>query len=162
MIRRSRAASRGSARSRSASLDPSSTNTSSQFSYACATTDSIASSSQCTGVSKTGVITLISGFAANARDSFRIRSRSRPAARCRSNHCWYSLEATERRRTRAGRRSFFQTAFASFSGRRYGASNIWPTRRSGDFRRVCFCSFNTFNSRRYSLSLSSFSSSTAI
>jgi hypothetical protein len=162
MIRRSRAASRGSARSKSASLEPSSINTSSQFSCACASTDSIASSSRCTGVSKTGVITLISGFEENARDSFRIRSRSRAVARCRSNHSWYSLGATDRRRSPAGRRSFFQTVFASFSGRRYGASNIWPTRRSGDFRRVRFCSFSNFNSRRYSLSFSNFSSSAAI
>ena len=162
IIRRSRAASTGSARSKSASLDPSSINTSSQSSYACASTDSIASSRCSTGVSKTGVITLMNGLKAKARDSFRIRSRSCGVARWRSNHFWYSLGAMERRRTRVGRRSLFQTVFASLSGRRYGASNIWPTRRSGDFRRVCLCSFSNFNSRRYFLSLSSFSSSPAI
>lgn len=118
--------------------------------------------SRCTGVSNTGVMTLISGLETNPRDSLRIRSRSRAFARCRSNHSWYSLAAPERRRSRAGRWSFFQTVFASFSGRRYGASNISPIRRSGDFRRVCFCSFSNFNSRRYSLSLSNFSSNAAI
>src|SRR4030095_14363482 len=85
-MRRWRAANAGKAFSRSDALEPSSIKSSSQFSYACARTDSTASSSQGTDVSKTGVIMLMSGCEEKVRASRRIRSRSPALAPCPSGN----------------------------------------------------------------------------